>query len=232
MTIPAHHAVVAAIPVAESRLAFDFQLIRSRRRTLSIEVRADGVIVRSPLLLSKKTILEFVGSRSDWVEKKIADQKKRRQVISKNKIMFLGKGYTLCCLDEGPSKIDHQNSVLFIRSRPGDSRAIKEFYLKETKAIVENYLREFEIYFKFNHSKTKYKFYKAKWGSCDAKNNLSFNALLCGVSERAIRYVVIHELCHTIVKNHSRKFWDCVSAYEPEYKKARKELRSSCLEIS
>jgi predicted metal-dependent hydrolase len=48
---------------------------------------------------------------------------------------------------------------------------------------------------------------KTKWGSCSAKNNISLNINLVRLPDQLRDYVILHELVHTRIKNHSKKFW-------------------------
>ena len=62
---------------------------------------------------------------------------------------------------------------------------------------------------------------KYAWGSCSNNKNITINKKLISYSELAIRYVILHELCHLKYMNHSKDFWDLVQKYMPEYKKAK-----------
>jgi len=66
---------------------------------------------------------------------------------------------------------------------------------------------------------------KTIWGSCSTKNNISLNANLVFLSDDLIDYVILHELVHTKVKNHSKKFWDELELILPNCKKYNKQLR-------
>lgn len=66
---------------------------------------------------------------------------------------------------------------------------------------------------------------KTLWGSCSGRNNISLNIHLAKLPQELIDYVIIHELVHTIHKNHSKDFWNCVAGYISEYKKYDKELK-------
>lgn len=57
----------------------DYTLIRSRRRSLCLEVKAGKLLVRAPQLVGQKTIDNFVSEKEDWVKKKIAESRRRRQ---------------------------------------------------------------------------------------------------------------------------------------------------------
>ena len=71
---------------------------------------------------------------------------------------------------------------------------------------------------RINHAKTRF-------GSCSSKGNLNFSCRVMAYSEKAVDYVVIHELAHLLYMNHSREFWKVVEKYMPDYKIARQELK-------
>ncbi|WRA42846.1 M48 family metallopeptidase [Helicobacter pylori] len=62
-------------------------------------------------------------------------------------------------------------------------------------------------------------------GSCSYHNRLSFALLLVCAQKEAIDYVIIHELAHTIHKNHSQNFWRCVKIFCPNYRALREHLK-------
>ena len=66
---------------------------------------------------------------------------------------------------------------------------------------------------------------RSRWGSCSAKGNLSFNALLLLAPPEVLDYVVVHELCHRKEMNHSPRFWAEVERFVPDWRQRRKWLR-------
>lgn len=66
---------------------------------------------------------------------------------------------------------------------------------------------------------------KYAWGSCSKNRNITINIKLIQYSKDAIRYVILHELCHLKYMNHSKDFWNLVATYMPNYKEIRKELK-------
>lgn len=60
---------------------------------------------------------------------------------------------------------------------------------------------------------------KTRWGSCSAKGNLNFNCLLMLTPAEAVDSVVVHELCHRKVMDHSSRFYAEVLRVFPEYRK-------------
>ena len=72
---------------------------------------------------------------------------------------------------------------------------------------------------------------KTKWGSCSSGGNLNFNCLLMLAPETVRDYVVVHELCHRKQMNHSEAFWAEVERVLPEYREARKWLKTHGQEL-
>ncbi len=66
---------------------------------------------------------------------------------------------------------------------------------------------------------------KTRWGSCSRENNINLNMKLVKLPQELIDYVILHELVHTKVKNHSKKFWNELNTYIPNAKGLDKELR-------
>ena len=63
---------------------------------------------------------------------------------------------------------------------------------------------------------------KSRWGSCSSRGNLNFNCLLMLAPERERDYVVVHELCHRLEMNHSKRFWREVERILPDYRESIK----------
>jgi predicted metal-dependent hydrolase len=59
----------------------------------------------------------------------------------------------------------------------------------------------------FSYSKISIKNIRSRWGSCSAQNNLNFSIYLMSLPDELVDYVILHELCHTLHKNHGVKFW-------------------------
>lgn len=104
----------------------------------------------------------------------------------------------------------------------------KEIYpneIENLKKIVQESINKYEINLKVRPNKVTLKKIKYAWGSCSSKKNISINLNLAKKSDKAIEYVVLHEMCHLIHMNHSKKFWNLVKENMEEYKKYKKELK-------
>lgn len=93
--------------------------------------------------------------------------------------------------------------------------------------IIERFEYTYSLFNSYNIDKPQLKFRKMKsrWGSCNFVNciiTLNTNLIYC--TKEQIDYVIIHEFSHLIVPNHSKKFYDIVVQFCPDYKRIRKEM--------
>ena len=102
----------------------------------------------------------------------------------------------------------------------------KQLYTQEQfKQIIEKNANELIRETGLIPNKIRIKDIKYAWGSCSSNKNITINQKLIAYSEIAIRYVILHELCHLKYMNHSKEFWDLVQRYMPEYKQVKKEFK-------
>ena len=66
---------------------------------------------------------------------------------------------------------------------------------------------------------------KTRWGSCSTKNNINLNANLLHLPPELMDYVLLHELVHTRVKNHSKDFWDELETVVPNARQVDRRLK-------
>lgn len=99
-------------------------------------------------------------------------------------------------------------------------------YTKEKfKEIIEKNANELIQETGLKPNKITIKQIKYAWGSCSSKKNITLNLELIKYSQQAIRYVILHELCHLKYMNHSKDFWNLVEKYMPNYKQVKKEFK-------
>jgi len=72
---------------------------------------------------------------------------------------------------------------------------------------------------------------KTRWGSCSHKNNISLNMKLVLLPDELADYVILHELVHTRINDHSKRFWDELGKYVVDGKSVAKRLRKYGLEL-
>ena len=77
----------------------------------------------------------------------------------------------------------------------------------------------------FQYNRVFVKNQKTRWGSCSNKNNINLNVNLVRLPDELIDYVMLHELVHIRIKDHSRRFWEALSKFVEDPKSLDKKLR-------
>ncbi len=193
--------------------------VNPRARRIIIKVRPSLVelIVPKGVPLSKAE--EFFDSKKDWIENRLAELEK-----IENKYFLFGQE-VFPAIENGVLKIYKSKYPGFIPSERL-TLIFEEYLFNFAKSYIPQRVRKIAYLHNFKFNNVKVKKLKSRWGSCSVRKNLSFNYLLLKNSKRAIDYVIIHELCHTLEMNHSKRFWDLVGRIMPDYKKVKKDLKS------
>lgn len=72
---------------------------------------------------------------------------------------------------------------------------------------------------------------RSRWGSCSSNDTISLNCKLLFLLPQLVNYILIHELCHTVHRNHSERFWSLVAKIEPRYRTLDKEVNRASKDV-
>jgi hypothetical protein len=92
--------------------------------------------------------------------------------------------------------------------------------------LVRN-LEELSAQTGLGYRSTQIRGQKSRWGSCSTRGTISLNWKLMFMPPELVRYILIHELCHTVHLNHSARFWDLVRRHEPDFHYLDTQLRKA-----
>ena len=210
----------------------EYKLVRSKRKTLTITVRDGGVIVKAPMRMTIEHINAFVGEKAGWISKKLSEAEGKNalfaRVIDGTAVMMSGE---LCPIVKTDSckRIKFEDGKLLVPIKlDGDAqtRAISSWYRRTAGAYLSHKLEEYSIATGLKYATFATTNAKTKWGSCDGSCNIRLNWRLLMLDDKLVEYVIIHELSHTLHHDHSAAFWAEVEKRCPDYKAARKRLKT------
>lgn len=207
------------------------QIIRTNRRTLSLAINKDGqIIVHAPNKMKEETINNFVNAKQHWLTSKLAiirgNQDKFFDVINMKKYLLYGK--QLSIYKANVKKIEIMNDKILIPSKLEGEKimsALVNFYKKQAKEILYKRLNYLQGVLKIKCSSFKICNSKGRWGSCSSNGVVTLNWRVIMVEPQIIDYIIIHELCHLIEMNHSKRFWTLVETFLPNYNQSRQVLK-------
>jgi predicted metal-dependent hydrolase len=196
---------------------------KSRLKNIYISISKDKrVTVKTNKSTTKQRVLEVIDKKLAWIYKHISKLDSLDQdIIDKKAIYFMDKKYIV---EEYISDRVILADKLYIPKGMDILEAQKYLYRSNTR-YIDDILQECIHTTKLTPSKVTYRYMKSRWGSCRAKNQISLNTQLVKLPKELVAYVLYHELCHIVHKNHSKEFWSLVAKYVPEYKECRDRLR-------
>lgn len=84
---------------------------------------------------------------------------------------------------------------------------------KQAKSVLGSRLEALAGEYGFHYTGVRFQWMKSRWGSCSPHNSISLNLALIYLPKELQDYVILHELCHTRVKNHGKGFWSLLDEY-------------------
>ena len=136
---------------------------------------------------------------------------------------YLGKSYKIVYGNYKKISFDDNNVYMSIDFDKD------KWYKKQAKIIFSERLYYFYNNFSRNIPEPSLKIRKmsTRWGVCNTKSHaITLNLELIKRNTKYLDYVCCHELSHLIYANHSNSFWELVSENYPNYKEARRDMRT------
>jgi Predicted metal-dependent hydrolase len=211
------------------------QLIRTKRKTIALIVRPDGsLVVRAPLRASERSIQEFVSNNIQWIEKTRARIKAvvpppPKQYVPGECFEYLGKSYPLEIVKDKKERLVLEGGKFRLAesARENAETEFERWYRKRTRQILSERVEYFARQNGFQYKKIGITSARTRWGSCSATGALNFSWRLILAPMETVDYVVVHELVHTAIHDHSRKFWTRLEQVMPDYRARRKWLKQN-----
>ncbi|QCR25127.1 M48 family metallopeptidase [Pontibacter sp. SGAir0037] len=194
-----------------------------KAKRVSISVRPlKGIRVAVPPGISFEKAEQFIYTKADWIKEHQARMQQHEEKVTTYHPdqEFKTRYHTLrllthaqynmrCVIQDGyinvfyPAFKDVQDNDVqkFIR------KSIEETYRREAKQYLPQRVEYFAKKFGFQYQNVFIKNAKSRWGSCSYTNNINLNLHLMRLPEALCDYVILHELAHTIEKNHGPGFW-------------------------
>lgn len=218
-----------------------FNIIYRKRKTMSLEIKRDGIInVIATNGLDKTFIVDKVKNKSDWIIKKLDEievlnnNRYTRSYESGDIFLYLGNEYILEVLVDKTTigtSVSLENNKLIVKSNSNNKdviqRALKNWYTDETLGITKERINYYKLFFEDTVNSIKIKDQKSRWASCTYKNEILFNLRCSMMPIQIIDYIVVHEMCHMEHRNHSKDFYLAVERILPDYKERVKWLKNN-----
>jgi len=212
----------------------DVKIIKKDVKNITLKVRPNGeAILTAPNSASDEHIKFIIQKRAKWIAQKrvffASFKMPQKEYISGEDFRYLGRSYRLKVVQSKEERVKLQRGYLelFVKDKSDLKRRenlVYEWYHEKAMLYFFNILQEFNKIVKQDIKSVKIRQMKTRWGSCNPyKSYINLNIELIKKPKACIEYVVFHELAHLHYPDHSKKFYDYLSLYMPDWQK-RKEI--------
>ena len=239
---PSQLSLLESTPAESPR---DTVVIREskRARRLILRVRPpDSVEVIVPKRTNPVEIERFISVNRAWIENAQEDTRRRypealRAMPTRVVFPALGRAWDVNY---------HTGSVQRAQLRRGQDR-LELFLPREQNDLARQLLRQWLLDMArrelkpplyalsretgFRYKRVQVRTQRTRWGSCSSTGTISLNAALLFLDSVLIRYLMIHELCHLKYLNHSRRYWQLVSGFQPDYRSIDRRLGEAWMQV-
>ena len=237
-----HHAAANRHALLQG-MTVSYRFERSRRKSIGFTVGPEGLVVRAPGWVPLREVDAAVQEKAGWILAKLQQVRERsRQPIAAAPtwahgadLPYLGGTVRLCVLARGqvpevpegvtplPLNLPPEASATQVRE------AAEAWFKKKARALFEERLRHFGPQLGVQHQRLSLSGARTRWGSARTDGHIRLNWRLIHLPLAQIDYVVVHELAHLRVMDHSPRFWDTVGTVMPDYRERRRQLRALAL---
>lgn len=208
-------------------------------KRIRIHVHANGSVeLKVPNGLSKSDIQSAAQKRAKWISSNVKQVSSQRVHFSERKFVngeshfYLGRRHKLFIVAENnsPFEVKIANGKICLKVPSSDSASIKrllnDWYSERAAKYFNARFKEVSRNMAWVNNSPKFRLIRMKrqWGNCSPKGSITLNPALVRAPRHCIDYVLIHELCHLVEHNHSKKFYSLLDKYCPNWKETKRQL--------
>jgi predicted metal-dependent hydrolase len=248
-----HPAATREALLGETVVGYQFR--RGKRRTIGFSVGAEGLVVSAPKWVPLYEIDKAVLEKAGWIVAKLQETRARHDRLEAARIewrdgatlpllgetvrlqidprhAFSGIGGELRTAEAGdPAAAQH---ILYIGVAHDASAeqirdSVQAWLMRRAKQLFTERLNHFAPQLGVQWRKLSLSSAGTRWGSASADGAIRLNWRLIHFRLSVVDYVVVHELSHLRVMDHSPRFWDTVRTVVPDYAELRSQLRDEAV---
>ncbi|MDL2283844.1 M48 family metallopeptidase [Oxalobacter sp. OttesenSCG-928-P03] len=224
----------------------EYEFRRSKRRTIGFLINENGLRVTAPKWVTLKSIEEAIREKEHWIIRKLRyffNMHEKRQAAPQQltegmALPYLGRNLVLRLRRDTADSVMIEDATDELVVTTGNTTVIstieenlKSWFQEKARQVFAERLPIYAAMLGVTYRSFSLSSARQRWGSCSVSGNIRLNWRLIHFPPALIDYVVVHELAHLREMNHSKRFWDIVSAAYPDYMIARKQLNQQNMKI-
>lgn len=222
----------------------DYEIRTSAKaRSLRLKMTArDGLTVIAPKGLNYREIVKLVKEKQSWILSHLKQFDEVRYLLGE-KETACPEAFALPALAETwrveywqtrgktvGARTDRQGRIVVygaVEDKERCNAALRRWLARHAKEALIPLLKTLADDNRLKYSNTSIKNQRTRWGSCSATGVISLNTKLLFLKPALMRYVLLHELCHTLERNHTNRFWMHLRQLEPHTDLLHSQMRDA-----
>lgn len=223
-------------------IAYEIRFLPTRR-TLGIEVHPDlSVVVRAPADCDPDIVQARVGKRAAWISRQLKNFQRysprtpARQYLSGETHLYLGRQYGLKvgAGDTASVKMSRGQIAVTVPSGRADplrvQALLRQWYLIHARDVFGNVMdRYLPLFRDYARPRLIVRTMQSRWGSLSPAGTMTLNVNLVRAPRACIEYVIAHELCHLMHRDHSTAFYRLLGRVMPDWERHKQRLETVLL---
>ena len=223
--------------------------IRTSKRTRSLRLKLtarEGLVVTSPQGIKYERITQLVADKNGWIVEHLKQfDEVRHLLVGQNSTR--PQAFDLAALAESwqveyrqtrgktvGARMEPPGRVLVYGAVSDGQRcqaALRRWLARRAKETLGHWIASLSEETGLKYNSLTIKSQRTRWGSCSERGIVSLNCKLLFLPRELVRYVLIHELCHTLEHRHSTRFWALVRSFEPRVEALHRRMRDAWKQI-
>ncbi|KQP14419.1 M48 family metallopeptidase [Pseudorhodoferax sp. Leaf267] len=222
-----------------------YEFKRAKRRTIGFVVGPDGLVVSAPRWVPLAEVDAAVREKGGWIVKKLGQARERQQRMATARIEwkdgaelpYLGGTLRLALepAQRGGAAVLQAEAGLLQLALPHSASpdqirdAVQAWLMRQARSLFIERLQHYAPQVGVQWTRLRLSSAGTRWGSASADGSIRLNWRLIHFRLPVIDYVVVHELSHLRVMDHSPRFWDTVATVVPDYAQLRGQLKDELI---
>lgn len=214
---------------------FEVEITKKKIRNIYLRVEGNKIEATCPYYMPKYEVYNFIESKRNWIYRVYEYNNRPKNMYAykgDDTFYVFGKPYKLV-KNIGRKKVVVSEDTIYFTYKDDSKDSIKALYkyfdaelLNKAKVYLNKYRSLLLDYGYIDEPVLNARLMTSRWGVCYTKNNkINISSYLIHYPYECLEYIMVHELTHFIIPNHSKRFYEIIANNMPDYKKANNLLK-------
>ena len=214
---------MATIYLGEKK--YSYTIVRKSISSLRLKLKTSrSFVISCPRLTPEFVINRFIKNNQAWIISHSQKVPVKKLFKNSKKLVILGEIYQLHFVNTQRDSviISTLDKKIYVNISKDTNKHIRDVLEKKLRPLALKLIKEeldlLSSKYNFSFNNVTVRNQSSRFGSCSSRGNLNFNWQIIFFPPNKFRHILLHELNHLKIKNHSNVFWNQLSIYDPDYK--------------